>query len=135
MSVYKAFDQDMIDYNTCQLVSIVNWCQCQYQIATRINYRQRKVLFQRFALDCRISAQNILDIGKRVKNPTDFDDQMRDELGEFGFPNNLIFDFWGVITDAKAGILTSPSDSVSTGVTRLSKYSALNLENVYEDRL
>lgn len=48
-------------------------------------------------------ANTLLDLGKKLENPSDYAIAIDDQLGDFAFPDDFIFDIWGVITDAKAG--------------------------------
>uniref|UniRef100_A0A1I8JC16 Integrase_H2C2 domain-containing protein n=5 Tax=Macrostomum lignano TaxID=282301 RepID=A0A1I8JC16_9PLAT len=61
-------------------------------------------------------AQNIWELGREIDNPHDFALAVDRDLGEFAFPDGLVFDFWGAISDAKAGRLKSatPDDGGGT---------------------
>ena len=54
----------------------------------------------------------IWPIGQGKANPSDFAVSLdNSEIGAFGFSDELVFDLWGCITDAKAGRLsTSKND-------------------------
>ncbi|PAA78709.1 hypothetical protein BOX15_Mlig009146g5 [Macrostomum lignano] len=48
-------------------------------------------------------AQSIWEIGQAAGNPHEFALMVDRDLGEFAFPDGLVFDFWGAVSDAKAG--------------------------------
>lgn len=48
-------------------------------------------------------ANTLIDLGKDSSNPSDYASSVEDHLGDFGFPDDFIFDLWGAIGDAKAG--------------------------------
>uniref|UniRef100_A0A1I8FX53 ANK_REP_REGION domain-containing protein n=1 Tax=Macrostomum lignano TaxID=282301 RepID=A0A1I8FX53_9PLAT len=48
-------------------------------------------------------AQSIWEIGQVAGNPHEFALMVDRDLGEFAFPDGLVFDFWGAVSDAKAG--------------------------------
>ncbi|XP_039262475.1 PDZ domain-containing protein GIPC2-like [Styela clava] len=48
-------------------------------------------------------ASTIYEAGKTCSNPDQFVASLESQLGEFGFPENFIFDVWGVLSDAKRG--------------------------------
>lgn len=50
-------------------------------------------------------ANTLLDLGKNLDNPSDYAIAVDNQLGDFGFPDDFIFDIWGAINDAKAGRL------------------------------
>ncbi|XP_072347021.1 PDZ domain-containing protein GIPC1-like [Scyliorhinus torazame] len=47
-------------------------------------------------------AATMVDLGKK-KNPDEFAQALDEELGDFAFPDEFVFDVWGAIGDAKAG--------------------------------
>ncbi len=49
------------------------------------------------------SANTLIDLGKNIDNPSDYASAVEEQLGDFGFPDDFIFDLWGAIGDAKAG--------------------------------
>ena len=49
------------------------------------------------------AANTLIDLGKDSSNPSDYASSVEDHLGDFGFPDDFIFDLWGAIGDAKAG--------------------------------
>nr|XP_006811321.1 PREDICTED: PDZ domain-containing protein GIPC1-like [Saccoglossus kowalevskii]ALR88558.1 pdz domain-containing protein gipc1-like 100 [Saccoglossus kowalevskii] len=48
-------------------------------------------------------AATMVEFGKDKNNPNQFAAAMDDNLGDFAFPDEFVFDVWGAITDAKAG--------------------------------
>ncbi|GCB79930.1 hypothetical protein scyTo_0017040 [Scyliorhinus torazame] len=42
----------------------------------------------------------MVDLGKK-KNPDEFAQALDEELGDFAFPDEFVFDVWGAIGDAK----------------------------------
>ncbi|XP_078387485.1 PDZ domain-containing protein GIPC1-like [Cetorhinus maximus] len=48
-------------------------------------------------------AATMVDLGKNKKNPDEFAQALDEELGDFAFPDEFVFDVWGAIGDAKAG--------------------------------
>lgn len=48
-------------------------------------------------------ANTLIDIGKDKENPSEYATVIEEQLGDFGFPDDFIFDIWGAIGDAKAG--------------------------------
>jgi len=48
-------------------------------------------------------ANTLLDLGKTQDNPSDFALAVDQQLGDFEFPDDFIFDIWGAVNDAKAG--------------------------------
>ncbi|XP_033121687.1 PDZ domain-containing protein GIPC1-like [Anneissia japonica] len=48
-------------------------------------------------------AGTMVDLGKDKKSPIDFQTALDQQLGDFAFPDDIIFDIWGAITDARAG--------------------------------
>ena len=53
-------------------------------------------------------AATIWELGQGKANPSDFAVSLdNSEIGAFGFSDELVFDLWGCITDAKAGRLGS----------------------------
>ena len=51
-------------------------------------------------------ASTIWELGQSQANPSDFAVSLdNSEIGAFGFSDELVFDLWGCITDAKAGRL------------------------------
>ncbi|XP_067877327.1 PDZ domain-containing protein GIPC1-like [Heterodontus francisci] len=48
-------------------------------------------------------ATTMVDLGKNKKNPDEFAQAIDEELGDFAFPDEFVFDVWGAIGDAKAG--------------------------------
>ena len=48
-------------------------------------------------------ANTLIDIGKNLNNPSDFALQVDEKMGDFAFPDEIIFDVWGVLHDAKSG--------------------------------
>lgn len=49
------------------------------------------------------SAQTIWDIGRNKINPSEFVEELDQQMGGFGFDDATVFDFWGAISDAKRG--------------------------------
>ena len=49
------------------------------------------------------SANTLIDLGKNLDNPSDYAMAVDNQLGDFAFPDYLIFDIWGAINDAKSG--------------------------------
>ncbi|XP_043940482.1 PDZ domain-containing protein GIPC1 [Protopterus annectens] len=48
-------------------------------------------------------AENMVELGKDKKNPDEFAQALDESLGDFGFPDEFVFDVWGAIGDAKVG--------------------------------
>ncbi|XP_055520183.1 PDZ domain-containing protein GIPC1-like isoform X1 [Leucoraja erinacea] len=48
-------------------------------------------------------ATTMVDLGKDRRNPDEFAQALDEELGDFAFPDEFVFDVWGAIGDAKAG--------------------------------
>eukprot|EP00795_Rhopilema_esculentum_P004796 gene4796-21106_t len=48
-------------------------------------------------------ANTLIDIGKNIENPSEYASAVEEQLGDFGFPDDFIFDLWGAIGDAKVG--------------------------------
>eukprot|EP00062_Callorhinchus_milii_P026172 gi/632987978/ref/XP_007882854.1/ PREDICTED: PDZ domain-containing protein GIPC1-like [Callorhinchus milii] len=48
-------------------------------------------------------AATMVDLGKDKLNPDEFAQALDEELGDFAFPDEFVFDVWGAIGDAKAG--------------------------------
>eukprot|EP00112_Aurelia_sp_Birch-Aquarium-sp1_P009459 Seg2074.5 transcript_id=Seg2074.5/GoldUCD/mRNA.D3Y31 product="PDZ domain-containing protein GIPC1" protein_id=Seg2074.5/GoldUCD/D3Y31 len=48
-------------------------------------------------------ANTLIDLGKNIENPSEYASAVEGQLGDFGFPDDFIFDLWGAIGDAKAG--------------------------------
>ncbi|XP_051898108.1 PDZ domain-containing protein GIPC1-like [Pristis pectinata] len=48
-------------------------------------------------------AATMVDLGKNRKNPDEFAQALDEDLGDFAFPDEFVFDVWGAIGDAKAG--------------------------------
>lgn len=48
-----------------------------------------------------LAATTIFEAGKECSNPTEFNEKLLTQLGDFGFPEVFVFDVWGVISDAK----------------------------------
>eukprot|EP00794_Sanderia_malayensis_P007767 gene7767-8613_t len=48
-------------------------------------------------------ANTLLDLGKNMDNPSQYASAVEEQLGDFGFPDDFIFDLWGAFSDAKAG--------------------------------
>ncbi|XP_071953333.1 PDZ domain-containing protein GIPC3-like [Antedon mediterranea] len=48
-------------------------------------------------------AGTMVDLGKDKKSPIEFQTALNQQLGDFEFPDDIIFDIWGAITDARAG--------------------------------
>lgn len=62
-------------------------------------------------------AATIWDLGQGKTNPSDFAVSLdNSEIGAFGFSDELVFDLWGCITDAKAGRLGSGDGEGGGGV-------------------
>ena len=57
-----------------------------------------------------LAAQTIWELGKDLDSPHTFAVAIDQTMGDFSFPDELVFDFWGVITDAKSGRLLKKSD-------------------------
>ena len=58
-----------------------------------------------------ISAQSIWEIGSAQDNPHNFAVALDEsEIGEFGFSDDLVFDLWGAISDAKQGRLAKTTE-------------------------
>ena len=54
----------------------------------------------RVVVDNIVLASTIWESGKDKKNPDEFISALNNQLGEFGFPHEFLFDVWGVILDA-----------------------------------
>ncbi|XP_053575397.1 PDZ domain-containing protein GIPC1 [Bombina bombina] len=48
-------------------------------------------------------AGTMVELGLDKQNPDDFSQALDRSLGDFGFPDEFVFDVWGAIGDAKAG--------------------------------
>lgn len=48
-------------------------------------------------------ANTLIDLGKNLENPSDYALAVDDKLGDFAFPDEIVFDIWGAIHDAKSG--------------------------------
>ncbi|XP_069783486.1 PDZ domain-containing protein GIPC1-like [Narcine bancroftii] len=48
-------------------------------------------------------AATMVDLGKNRRNPDEFAHALDEDLGDFAFPDEFVFDVWGAIGDAKAG--------------------------------
>uniref|UniRef100_UPI00398F0B29 PDZ domain-containing protein GIPC1-like isoform X1 n=2 Tax=Pristiophorus japonicus TaxID=55135 RepID=UPI00398F0B29 len=48
-------------------------------------------------------AATMVDLGKNRRNPDEFAQAIDEDLGDFAFPDEFVFDVWGAIGDAKAG--------------------------------
>ena len=48
-------------------------------------------------------ANTLIDLGKNLENPSDYALAIDGQLEDFEFPDEVIFDCWGAINDAKAG--------------------------------
>ncbi|XP_059848343.1 PDZ domain-containing protein GIPC1-like [Hypanus sabinus] len=48
-------------------------------------------------------AATMVDLGKNRRNPDEFAQALDEELGDFAFPDEFVFDVWGAIGDAKSG--------------------------------
>lgn len=59
------------------------------------------------------AAQTIWDIGNQKKNPLELEQAIsQSDLPDFGYTQELIFELWGVISDAKQGRLKKNDSSV-----------------------
>nr|XP_002123731.1 PDZ domain-containing protein GIPC1 [Ciona intestinalis] len=47
-------------------------------------------------------SSTIWECGKSKNNPDEFVSSLNDQLGEFGFPQEFIFDVWGVVLDMRS---------------------------------
>ena len=45
----------------------------------------------------------MVGLSKNKENPSDFAITLDEEYADFQFPDDFIFDLWGVISDAKKG--------------------------------
>jgi hypothetical protein len=45
----------------------------------------------------------LVELSKNKGNPSDFAVSLDESFAEFQFPDDFIFDMWGVINDAKNG--------------------------------
>lgn len=50
-----------------------------------------------------LAANTLLDLGKNLDNPSEYAIAVDNQLGDFAFPDDFIFDIWGSINDGKAG--------------------------------
>ncbi|XP_012559666.2 PDZ domain-containing protein GIPC2 isoform X1 [Hydra vulgaris] len=48
-------------------------------------------------------ANTLIDLAKNIENPSNYATAVETQLGDFGFPDEFIFDIWGAYMDAKAG--------------------------------
>lgn len=61
-------------------------------------------------------AATIWELGQGKTNPSDFAVSLdNSEIGAFGFSDELVFDLWGCITDAKAGRLAKNDEEEDEG--------------------
>lgn len=44
-----------------------------------------------------------MELSKNRKNPSDFALAIDQDFADFEFPDDFIFDIWGVVSDAKSG--------------------------------
>ena len=47
-------------------------------------------------------ASTVWECGKDKKNPEELITSLNEQLGDFGFPQEFIFDVWGIVLDARA---------------------------------
>lgn len=45
----------------------------------------------------------MVELGKDKQNPDEFAEALDEQLGDFAFPDEFVFDVWGSIGDAKVG--------------------------------
>ena len=50
-------------------------------------------------------ATKLVDMWKHEETPSEFASVVEEHFAEFEFPDDFIFDIWGIIGDAKAGRL------------------------------
>nr|XP_056713466.1 PDZ domain-containing protein GIPC1 [Euleptes europaea] len=48
-------------------------------------------------------AATMVELGKDKQNPDEFAEALDEQLGDFAFPDEFVFDVWGAIGDAKVG--------------------------------
>uniref|UniRef100_A0A670K5D3 GIPC PDZ domain containing family member 1 n=1 Tax=Podarcis muralis TaxID=64176 RepID=A0A670K5D3_PODMU len=48
-------------------------------------------------------AATMVELGKDKRNPDEFAESLDEQLGDFAFPDEFVFDVWGAIGDAKVG--------------------------------
>ncbi|KAH0629616.1 hypothetical protein JD844_011827 [Phrynosoma platyrhinos] len=48
-------------------------------------------------------AATMVELGKDKRNPDEFAEALDEQLGDFAFPDEFVFDVWGAIGDAKVG--------------------------------
>lgn len=50
-------------------------------------------------------ADSLVELSKNKTNPSEFTMAVEANFGEFQFPDDFVFDIWGMIDDAKNGRL------------------------------
>jgi hypothetical protein len=50
-------------------------------------------------------ADSLVELSKNKTNPSEFTAAVEASFGEFQFPDDFVFDIWGMIDDAKNGRL------------------------------
>ncbi|XP_074640757.1 PDZ domain-containing protein GIPC3-like [Tubulanus polymorphus] len=59
-----------------------------------------------------VLAQSIWEIGKSKDNPSQFALEVDNNFSEFGFSDEIVFDIWGAIGDAKSGRLAAQDEAI-----------------------
>uniref|UniRef100_A0ACB8EJI2 PDZ domain-containing protein gipc1 n=1 Tax=Sphaerodactylus townsendi TaxID=933632 RepID=A0ACB8EJI2_9SAUR len=75
-------------------------------------------------------AATMVELGKDKQNPDEFAEALDEQLGDFAFPDEFVFDVWGAIGDAKMSVVLqeeflSVSLSDEDTVLRISTLSIL----------